>query len=369
MKQFLICIVVVVMCALPIAAQNYSLSVDEPVVPDTVGWITALKQGKLDFNDSTIRYPRAMRAGYNSLQWYNRTFNNYDTAYVGSVDKLWRITVKNENWIDDYDCRPFPNTLFSFHSGVTSILGAYLSVAGISLGYSADVDLFFRNKPTSKKLEFSINCALFTAEYWRTTNRGKMYLKLRDEEEKETYRYKDFEGLFRRSWGLNVYYFFNHRQYAQAAAYSFSKIQLRDAGSPLVGFNITHQNFSFRPGLINNWDDMALWDDMEEETLFDYTDYCLSGGYAYNWVLGNNWLLNGTALVHAGVKHAHSASTSDGGGNFFSLNSKLRACALYRTHGFFISAQGYLDTRFFNTGRYHFRSFLIDFALVTGVSF
>ena len=101
MKQYFICIVVA-LCAFSVAAENHSLSGDEPMVSDTVGWITALKQGKLDFNDSTIHYPRVMRAGYNSLQWYNHTFNDYDTAYVASVGKLWRITVKNENWMDRF---------------------------------------------------------------------------------------------------------------------------------------------------------------------------------------------------------------------------------------------------------------------------
>ena len=370
MRQWLISGLLFALCALAAAAQTDSLGMAQSIPSEKEGWVKALKRGKVDFNDSTIHYPRVMRAGYNSIQWYNHTFNDYDTTYVASIGKLWKITVKNENWIDDYDCRPLPNTLFSFHSGVTSLIGAYLSVAGITLGYSVDVDRLFGNKPDNKKFELSFNCALFTVEYWRTVNRGKMYLKVRDLEEKETYRIRDFEGFYRRSWGLNAYYFFNHRRYAQAAAYSFSKVQRRDAGSPLVGFNITHQNFSFKQDLVTDWEAMGFaQDEQGDETLFDYTDFCLSGGYAYNWVLGEKWLLNGTALVHAGVKHAHSASTSDGGGNFFSLNSKLRASALYRHRGFFISAQGYLDTRFFNTGRYHFRSFLVDFALVTGICF
>ena len=36
----------------------------------------------------------------------------------------------------------------------------------------------------------------------------------------------------------NVFYFFNHRKYSHAAAYSYSKYQLRSAGSWVLGVSL-----------------------------------------------------------------------------------------------------------------------------------
>lgn len=337
---------------------------------DTIGWFKALKKGRVNFDDPLIHYPRMMRLGWNCYLWYKRTLNTQDTTYVGSTNTLWRVMLKNENWVDNYDLYPLPNLQYAFQSGLTCNIGAYFSIAGISLGYSVDWNRIVGSKPTSKKLEFGINNAKFTIEYHHTTNVGDMTFKVFDNESHTRDKYKNFEGMRRRSWGLNAYYFFNNRKYSQGAAYAVSRIQRRSAGSALAGFNITHQNFSFDRDLVKDWEALGMtYDEMDDETLFVYTDYCLSGGYAYNWVLGKNWLLNGTALVQAGLKHAHAHATSDGGSNFFGINSKLRASVVYRTRGFFVTGQGYLDTRFFNTGPYRFRSFFVDFSVMVGFDF
>ena len=335
-------------------------------VHDDGYWLRALKHGKVDFADSTIHYPDFVRWGWNVYKWGDRTFNSYDPNYVVSTGKNWKLTFKNNNWIDTYSCRPFPEARFRFHSGAASSMGAYLSFMAVTLGYSVDIDRLVGDRGTSKKWELSFTCARFTAEAYRMTNTGNMTFTMHDEESDLTFRFSNFSGFHRESKGVSAYYFFNHHRYAQAAAYCFSKRQLRSAGSWMAGFNISRQSFSLDSGELS---EMFVDEDTEDEIMFDYTDYCLSGGWGYNWVLGQRWLLNGTILLHTGIKHAHTGATYDSGSDFFAINSKARFGLTYSHRSFFAALQGYIDGHLYNSGNFDFRSFIFDLTAIVGVRF
>jgi hypothetical protein len=342
-------------------------------VPVQRDWFKELKRGKVNFEDHSIRYPKFLRTVWNGIKWFNRSLNNYDTTYVAGTGKKFKLTVKNNNWLDYYRCTPIEKTSVHFHSGASSAIGAYLSFLGISVGYMVDVDRIVGDHPSSKKIELGFSCARFTLQYFHMRNTGKMTLTIYDKEENKKYKVKDFTGLTRKSWGVSGYYFFNNSHYSHSAAYSCSKIQRISAGSWLAGFRIDHQNFSLRADAVDEKTrqlfNLDEGETLEDETMFDYTDFCLSGGYGYNWVLGPKWILNGTALLHTGWKHAHSISTSDGGDDHYALNSRVRLAATYSHRSFFASLQGYVDSHLFNTGQYRFSSHIFDLTAIVGVRF
>lgn len=337
---------------------------------DTTHWFKELKRGKVDFESGRIRYPKFIRFVYNTVKLYHRILNNYDTTYVQGYGKKFRITLKNNNWLDNYDCEPFENTRIEFLGSSSSSIGLYLSALGLSLGYSIDVDRIVGKRSTSKKIEIGYNNARFNIEFFHMTNKGAMTMVFRDFEAKEKSRLEKFTGIRRKSWSLSANYFFNHRRYAHTSVYGCSKRQMKSAGTWMAGFRVSHQSFNIKVDeLPQEYFYPEELEKMVDETMFEYTDYCLSGGYGYNWVLGPKWIINGTLQLFTGLKHAHKVSTSDGGRNFWSANGKVRVGVSYNHRSFFISPQAYLDTHFFNTGEYRFRSFLIDLTIITGFRF
>ncbi|MBP5498991.1 MAG: DUF4421 domain-containing protein, partial [Muribaculaceae bacterium] len=348
---------------------------DEPfdTTRDNRYWWRALKHGKIYFNDSTVHYPGLVKLVYNSIQWKNRNLDSYDSTYVTGTGRPFKINIKNNNWIDIYNCHPLPKAQFTFYSGVSSTIGLQFSAYGLTLGYSSDIDKLIGKRPTSKKWEFGFSCARFSIDFYKMRNSGAMNLDLRDEETGQLYKIPHFTGIKRSSWGISSYYYFNNRKFSQGAAYSQSRLQRRSAGSFLAGFKITHHNLEIDASELGEiWKDIISDDneDLSNEPLFKYNDYSIGGGYAYNWVLGPKWLLNGTVMIFPGIKHAHAISTlDDGGQNFFGLNGKLRLAATYSHRSFFASFQGYLDSHVFNTGIYRFQSFLADVSIIVGARF
>jgi len=327
-------------------------------------WWRAMKHGKVNFKDSTMRYPKFVTFCYKVYKWGDKAFNSYDTAYVVPTGKNWKLTLKNQNWIDNYSGGLDGNHAM-FTSGAASNIGLYLSFMGVAVGYSLDVDRIFGAKGTSEMMEFSFTCARFTAEAHKITNTGRMSTRVKLDGG-DWKKGEKLDALRRESMGVSATYFFNNRKYARAAAYCYSKFQRRSAGSALAGFSIV--NYDFKVDTEKLTPDQAQKFEYVGVAHMRYTDYCLRGGYAHNWVLGSKFLLNVTALAGIGVKHIHStkymASGNNGalvaGGNF---------ALTYNHKRYFASLQSNVNTSLYITGKRHFGYTVADFTTVFGIRF
>lgn len=116
--------------------------------------------------------------------------------------------------------------------------------------------------------------------------------------------------------GINMFYVFNHHRYSSQAAMTSACVQLRSAGSPLVGIGYSHSKMR---NAFNNLFCMAemyilMSGDPEslpysfdpgQSTLMDnmrYNDYTLWGGYGYNWVPVKNMLVAVSGTVGLAYK-------------------------------------------------------------------
>lgn len=327
-------------------------------------WWRAMKHGKVNFNDSTMGYPRFLLFCYRLYKWGDKAFNSYDTTYVVSTGKNWKLTLKNQNWMDNFVGGEGDDHMI-FTSGAASNIGLYLSFMAVSVGYSLDVDRISGAKGTSERLEFSFTCARFTAEMHKTTNSGRMDTRVKTAGS-DWERGDKLRALRRESMGVSALYFFNNRKYARAAAYCYSKFQRRSAGSALAGFSICNFDFKIDPEQFTPSQAEVFADFGIEHVR--YTDYCLKGGYAYNWVLGRKFLLNLTGTVGAGVKHVHStkhmASNNTGalifGGNF---------ALTYNHKRYFASLQSNINTSLYVSSKRHFNYTIADLTAVLGIRF
>jgi hypothetical protein len=85
------------------------------------------------------------------------------------------------------------------------------------------------------------------------------------------------------------YYAFNHRRFSFPAAFTQSYIQRRSAGSWLAGI-------SYQGGSIETTDKLKERNPNAPDVRIYLGHIGIGGGYGYNWVLGNKWLLHFSML-------------------------------------------------------------------------
>jgi len=330
-------------------------------------WWRALKHGHVDFNDSTMGYPKFVMFCYRTYVWGDRAFNSYDSDYVVGTGKNWKLFLKSNNWVDSYIGHPVKHVNQIINSNLVSNIGITLSFMAVSVGYSLGVSNLIHGDNVSNKVDFSFTCARFAADayYWenkndinatyRIKNAGNVWHKLRQ------------SGVSRKAMGLTAYYFFNNRRYAQAAAYCFSKYQKRSAGSWLAGFSLQHYDVKIDVEKLSE-DVRPFFPTQADAPRILYNDYCLLFGYGHNWVLSSNWLLNFTITPYIGYRYNHFPNAGDKSSNV-SLNCRARLAAVYNHRQFFMGFQSYADHHRYASKNSRLVNSLLDFSVLAGIRF
>ncbi len=334
-------------------------------------WIKQLVDNRFHLNDSTIEYPKFPKWCVKVYNWGDRTFNTYDTAYVVGTGKNWKVSTKSHNWIESYAMHLSDHTSLMMHSTPHTDLGLYLNFMAVGIGYTVDAKRIFGgsdNENARKHFYFNFCCALFSINYdYSKTNGGIRITKFGDNAGNYELPYK-FDNIGLESKELSFYYFFNHRKYSQAAAYSYSKYQLKSAGTWILGAKITNQDILM--------DFSTLPDEMLESmpTLkrnyrFHYTDYDIIGGYAHNWVLKpRKLLINLTALPSIGYKYSFR-NANEGRKNMISTNFRAMLSIVYNLNNFFFTGAGHFDGHINYSDDYVFVNSLESFSFCVGLRF
>lgn len=330
-------------------------------------WWRAMKHGKVDFNDSTMGYPKFLQFCWKTYKWGDRAFNSYDTSYVQSTGKNWKLILKSDNWIDSYIGRPAKDTHMVMNSNLVSNIGVSLSFMAVSVGYSVAVSNLIHGGKFSDKVEFSFTCARFAADAYYWENRNEVNVTYTDTNINDNRHEFRMSGITRKALGLTAYYFFNNRRYAQAAAYCYSKYQKRSAGSWLAGISLQHFDVRFDVDQLNDEARVYIPTQADAPRIL-YNDYCLLVGYAHNWVLGRKWLLNVTLTPYIGYRYNHFHS-DDGMASALSLNLRGRIGAVYNHKKFFVGIQGYADHHRYKAGDGRLVNSMIDFTTLAGIRF
>lgn len=283
---------------------------DTVTAPSSHNWVRQLISSGFHINDPSIRYPGFARWLVKVYNWGDRTFNSYDGRYVVGTGKNWKAYMKNDMWMRTYVMHFKDNSLLHISSKLYDDMGFNLCFMAVSVGYTFNVNQLLGDNSVRHRLDFSFTSSLFSASFTRQKAEGGAIIR----------KFGDFQGGKRLNYEFNdinvdntnfdIYYFFNHDKYSQAAAYCYSKYQLQSAGSWVIGFNYLRQhidmNFAHLP--------LAMLDaipSLAREYRFSHADYNVLWGYAHNWVIKPKTLLiNLTVLPSIGYKHTSESSTS-----------------------------------------------------------
>lgn len=339
-------------------------------VRDGTYWWRAMKHGKVDLTGKTIHYPKFLRFAWRVYKWGDKTFNSYDTSYVVSTGKNWKLIYKSNIWSDNYRGEPsVENMHVDMRSKLAANMGLQLSFMAVSVGYTLGITNLINGEKVSNKVDFSFTCARFAAEAYYMENRGTITVRVRGRTDGEKWNatLREFGGFHRKAYGMRAYYFFNNRRYAQAAAYCFSKYQKRSAGSFIAGICLQHRDMGinmeeFPPFVL---DQIPPGQEMPH---FLYNDYCLMAGYGYNWVLGTKWLVNLTVAPYVGYRHLLATQNVDRA-SAWSVNMRVRMGAIYNHKKYFVGLQNYGDFHRYKSEKNYFIGSLLDFTALVGIRF
>ena len=333
-------------------------------------WIKQLIDNGFRIHDERVCYPRFPRFCLNVYNWGDRTFNSYDTAYVVGTGKNWKLQGKSYNWMETSTITIPKQSSVNMHSDLYSDAGFSLNFMAVSIGYMWNINKLFTDPTNRRTFNFDFTCSRFSLNYQSVSSTGGMIItQFGDYNNGQRNHYK-FDDCSTDSKTLDVYWFFNHYRYSQAAAYSYSKYQLRNAGTPLVGFNFTEQhikmNFNGMPAIMLEHSPLE-----SNEYQSDYRSYCAMGGYSYNWVLKpRRWLINATGMVAVGYRQLISSGDERDSKSRVANNFKINVAAVYNHKALFAAftarGMGYVN---YNMGDLSHLNTIISFTAAVGMRF
>lgn len=336
--------------------------------PETHNWWQLLKKGKWNISDTTVEYPKFLGFCVDVYNWGDRVFNSYDTTYVVGTGRHWKARLASDNWLDSYYLNINKDMPIRMMSDMYCNAAVYLQYMAVSYGYSWNLSNKLGGKPENhKKMEYNFNCARFNIEghYWENT--GGTVIRTFGKYNNGHLIHETFPGVKSKTIGINGYFFFNNRKYSMGAAYNFSKIQKKSAGSAIIGFNYNNLDITMDLGTIPvNLLPYLTIDPQRYK--FHYNTYALMSGYSYNWVWNKHLLFNISAFPGIGYTHTYEDST-DSKAKLFSMVLKGQTSITYNLKDFFICLVGKLDGNWYHSGRTTLFSSVENIQLSVGYRF
>lgn len=302
----------------------------------------------LDSISAMGRFPRFL---VNTYRWGDQFFNGYDTTYVGSTGYKFNVKLRTDSWLD-YSMFRFADNKYEMdlRSYPSTSAGLWLTYMAVSVGYDINVSkLLHLTHSKRSRFNFQFNCMLFAADLYLQSYDAQM--KINRFGPRGDTRRTDiaFDRMHSDSWGLETYYFFNHKHYSQSAAFHYGRIQRRSSGSLFGGFSISGQNVRF--------DFSGLPADMLAQIPhswphYTYTvnahNYALKLGYAYNKVFSRRCILGVSEAPSFGIRHGWINNESKGNKNTFYAYNRLKISFVYNYRHWFAGIVGEAVTDLFS---------------------
>lgn len=276
--------------------------------------------------DSIAAWGKFPRFCINTYRWGDKFFNSYDSLYVIGSGKRWNVKAISDTRTDGYNFIFDTRSHYRMQmlSPMNTTMGFRVTYMAVSAGYDWNVNKIFGGPPgVRKKFDFQFNCSLFGAQYYSISNDvGTTIHHMGPKGQMRPVHIK-FHGIKTNIWGLELYYFFNHKHYSQAAAFNYSKIQVKSSGSPFVGLFLGGNDYDF--------DFHSLIEELSGKIppSWDYRyrvknkDYFIKFGYGYNWVFHRRWLASISEAPQMGIRKGYINTPGKSKVNF-GLANRLR---------------------------------------------
>ncbi len=321
----------------------------------------------ISFNlDSIATWGKFPRFVVNTYRWGDKFFNGYDTTYVRSTGYKFSAKITTESWLDGYSFRLPNKTGILMRSDPSTSVGVYLTYLAVSAGYDINVSKLFGGADQSRKrLRFGFNCMLFAAEaYLISNNVGTTLKKFGPEHHLNL----PFDAIDNSTWGVDAYYFFNHKRYSEAASFNYSRLQQKSQGAFYTGFSIYSQRLRFDfSGLPEELKTIlpSHWNNYIYQV--NTHNYALRFGYGYNWVFAPKWVLGVSESPIIGVRKGYV--NSDISKVSLSLYNRMKLSVVWNNGPWFAGVTGRFDVAIVNDRETTYAGGVLSGEAVFGIRF
>lgn len=288
MRKKILCLLLTIICSISVKAISFNL-------------------------DSIANMGKFPRFCVNTYRWGDKFFNGYDTTYVDGTGYKLNLKTRLESWTDQYNLHFDNGTDMSMISDPSTSIGLYLTYLAVSIGYDKNVSRYFNGSDEAKqRWIFGFNCMLFSANLYFIQNNTGTHINSFAPYGRNGYNPDiSYKGINNTSWGIDFSYFFTHKRYSHAAAFSFSRIQKRSSGSFFAGFSYGNVKYDFDlNGLPTEMAEALPTNIPDNHYILNTNNYILSGGYGYNWVFARHWLLGVSGTLMYGLSDGYYEDTT-----------------------------------------------------------
>lgn len=337
-------------------------------------WFQQLRQANFNINDNRIQYPKFLDFCRKVYNWGDRVFNSYDTTYVRGTGHNWKVYLHSHNWHQTYAYK-FRGKPLVLSTDLNSDIDLNLNFMAVGIGYTWNINkLISGNNNDNKTFSISFTCARFYAEFVSTKSEGDTYIRYAGNTDLADYTNHRIDKRNHISKMFNLYYFFNNRKFSHAAAYCYSKYQLRSCGSWIAGISLENHKIEMDFSKIISQNDIVNSDiSVIKYHKYNHMDFTLSGGYSYNLAMPHNWLYNITILPTLGYKHTEiyedNRIPSDNGEHSLSLNCHSKMSLTYNHKSLFASAVLRVDGGYYFANGYTFVNSMENGSIIIGFRF
>ena len=249
-----------------------------------------------------------------------KSFSRVDKKYIEPQHYNYTVMLQNTNTFESYTLSNKDGQEIVLSPEPSVKLGPYVGWRWLVLGYTIDIfHLFEGHHKQDWDISLYSNQIGIDLFYRKTGNDYKLRrVYLGEDISTDAVRNMPFGGFNASIKGFNLYYIMNHKRFSYPAAFNQSTCQKISCGSPLVGIGYTQHSLNIDVGRLNNLLEMHLGQDysvsMDSSLVaakVSYSDFSVSGGYAYNWVFAKNWLA--AASLSLAVGHRRSTGKMDRG--------------------------------------------------------
>ena len=264
----------------------------------------------LQAND-TLRVSKQL-SFLNTIYQVLQNFTHIDTNYIDPQHYNFTFMLQNTNTYEVYYLRNKAGQEVVLSPEPSVKIGPYVGWRWFVLGYTIDVShLFDKDHKQDVDLSLYSNQMGIDLFYRRTGDDYKIRRTvLGDNNDNSSLRNIPFDGFHASIKGFNLYYIMNHQRFSYPAAFNQSTCQKVSCGSPLVGIGFTQHSLDLNVERLVN----TLQTHLGEQVIIEgfdsslvaakvhYSDFSISGGYAYNWVFSRNWLAAASLSAGLGYK-------------------------------------------------------------------
>lgn len=321
--------------------------------------------------DSIAAWGKFPRFCVDTYRWGDKFFNGYDTTYVEGTGYKFNVKLKTNSWLEyntfRFDDNRYQMDMLSYPS---TSAGVWLTYMAVSAGYDVNVSkLLGLNRSSRKRFNFQFNCMLFAADLYLQRNNSTMKIcrfgPINHMESVDV----AFDNVNSSVWGLDTYYFFNHKHYSQSAAFNYSRIQRKNSGSLFAGISVTGQSYHFN---FSRLPQEMLIEIPESWPNYSYHlhahNYAFKLGYGHNWALGRHFTIGVSEAPSVGVRYGYINNPDDAHTTFYGFN-RFRLSGVYNSNHIFAGIIFQADTDLFSDRDHTLLTNLLSFEVSAGYRF